>query len=144
MAGNDLRNMTPEIQEILTNRDVIAVDQDALGREGRRVWKDGDEEVWAKQQQDGSRAVVLLNRGNSEREDFRKVAADRLSRAPSCGSARPLVTQRIREFHRPIFSYSAIAWSGDGDDTPIRSFARNSIPTRKTPFAAKSPQYNPI
>lgn len=68
MAGNDLRSMTPEIQEILTNRDVIAVDQDALGREGRRVWKDGDEEVWAKQQQDGSRAVVLLNRGDSERK----------------------------------------------------------------------------
>jgi alpha-galactosidase len=68
MAGNDLRNMTAEIREILTNRDVIAVDQDGLGREGRRVWKDGDEEVWAKQQQDGSRAVVLLNRGNSEQK----------------------------------------------------------------------------
>ncbi|MGH9515257.1 MAG: glycoside hydrolase family 27 protein [Terriglobales bacterium] len=68
IAGNDLRNMTPEVHDILTNKEVIAVDQDQLGREGRRVAKDGDLEVWAKQMQDGSRAVVLLNRGNSSHE----------------------------------------------------------------------------
>jgi alpha-galactosidase len=68
MAGNDLRDMAPEIHDILTNKEVIAVNQDRLGREGRRVWKDGDREVWVKQEQDGSRAVVLLNRGNSEQK----------------------------------------------------------------------------
>ena len=68
IAGNDLRTMTPEIHDILTNAEVIAVDQDALGREGERVGKDGDLEVWAKQMQDGSRAVILLNRGGVERE----------------------------------------------------------------------------
>src|SRR5260370_10608116 len=68
IAGNDLHNMRPEIHDILTNREVIAVDQDALGREGERVWKNGDEEVWAKQLKDGSRAVVLLNRGSAEQE----------------------------------------------------------------------------
>jgi alpha-galactosidase len=68
MAGNDLRNMTPEIRDILTNKEVIAVNQDPLGREGRRVWKDGDLEVWSKQLLAGSRAVVLLNRGSSERK----------------------------------------------------------------------------
>ena len=66
IAGNDLRNMTPEIRDILTNKEVIAIDQDPLGREGRRVWKEGDLEIWAKQMQDGSRAVVLLNRGSSQ------------------------------------------------------------------------------
>ena len=66
IAGNDLRNMSPDVKEILTNKEVIAVDQDALGRQGRRVWKNGDLEVWAKQLQDGSRAVVLLNRGASQ------------------------------------------------------------------------------
>jgi alpha-galactosidase len=66
LAGNDLRTMSPEIHDILTNKEVIAVNQDALGRQGRRVWKDGDLEVWAKQLQDGGRAVVLLNRGASE------------------------------------------------------------------------------
>src|ERR1700758_854001 len=68
IAGNDLRDMRPEIHDILTNKEVIAVDQDALGREGERVAKNGDLEVWAKQMKDGSRAVVLLNRGDSEQE----------------------------------------------------------------------------
>jgi alpha-galactosidase len=66
IAGNDLRNMRPEIHDILTNKEVIAVDQDALGRQGERVAKNGDLEVWSKQLKDGSRAVVLLNRGSAE------------------------------------------------------------------------------
>ena len=68
IAGNDLRNMRLEIHDILTNKEVIAVDQDPLGHEGERVWKNGDFEVWAKQLKDGGRAVVLLNRGSAEAE----------------------------------------------------------------------------
>ena len=68
IAGNDLRNMRPEIHDILTNKEVIAVDQDSAGHEGERVAENGDLEVWAKQMRDGSRAVVLLNRGSSEQE----------------------------------------------------------------------------
>jgi alpha-galactosidase len=68
IAGNDLRSMTPEIQAILTNKEVIAVNQDALGMQGRRIRKDGDKEVWVKQLKDGSRAVILFNRGKEETE----------------------------------------------------------------------------
>jgi alpha-galactosidase len=68
IAGNDLKNMTPEIKEILTNKEVIAVNQDPLGMEGRRVKKNGDLDVWARQLKDGSRAVVLFNRGSVETE----------------------------------------------------------------------------
>jgi alpha-galactosidase len=68
IAGNDLKNMTPEIKDILTNKEVLAVDQDDLGMQGRRVSKNGDLEVWAKQLHDGSRAVVLFNRGASGAE----------------------------------------------------------------------------
>ncbi len=63
MAGNDLRNMTPEIRDILINKEVIAVDQDPLGKQGSKVRDDGDLEVWAKVLHDGNRAVVLFNRG---------------------------------------------------------------------------------
>ena len=63
MAGNDLRAMTPEVRDILTNREVIAVDQDPLGMQGRKVWDDGPREVWMKPLADGSRAVILFNRG---------------------------------------------------------------------------------
>ena len=65
IAGNDLRDMRPEIHDILTNKEVIAVDQDSLGREGERVSKSGDLEVWSKQLREGSRAVILLNRGSA-------------------------------------------------------------------------------
>jgi alpha-galactosidase len=68
MAGNDLRTMATEIREILTNREVIAIDQDPLGRQGRRLAKDGDLEVWAKELKNGDRAVILLNRGGSSQE----------------------------------------------------------------------------
>jgi alpha-galactosidase len=66
IAGNDIRTMSPEIADILKNKEVIAVDQDPLGSQGRRVKREGDVEVWAKQLADGGRAVALLNRGATE------------------------------------------------------------------------------
>jgi len=68
IAGNDLRSMSPEIKAALTNKEVIAINQDALGSQGRRVQKDGDKEIWVKQLKDGSRAVILFNRGAAETE----------------------------------------------------------------------------
>jgi alpha-galactosidase len=68
MAGNDIRTMTPEIKAILTNKEVIAIDQDPLGRQGRKVRDDGDFEVWSKELADGSRAVALLNRSAAGKE----------------------------------------------------------------------------
>jgi alpha-galactosidase len=66
IAGNDLRSMTPEVKEILTNKEVIAVNQDPLGHEGARVKKNGDAEVWARPLAGGDRAVILFNRGQAE------------------------------------------------------------------------------
>lgn len=68
IAGNDLRDIKPEIHDLLTNKEVIAVDQDPLGHQGRRVWKDGDLEVWSKELSGGGRAVILFNRGSSEQK----------------------------------------------------------------------------
>lgn len=66
MLGNDIRNMSDEILGIITNQEVIAVNQDSLGRQGKKVRDDGDYEVWAKELSDGSRAVVLFNRSEEE------------------------------------------------------------------------------
>jgi alpha-galactosidase len=66
MAGNDLEAMKPEIHDILTHRELIAVNQDPLGMQGRKVWDDGPREVWMKPLADGSRAVILFNRGTEE------------------------------------------------------------------------------
>jgi alpha-galactosidase len=71
MAGNDLREMTPEIRDILTNADVIAVDQDPLGVQGKVVLDRGyGFQVWAKPLADGSVAVALLNLRDSEIEGY--------------------------------------------------------------------------
>jgi len=63
IAGNDLQKMSKETADVLTNREVIAVDQDPLGMQGRKVRDHGSQQVWMKPLADGSRAVILFNRG---------------------------------------------------------------------------------
>jgi alpha-galactosidase len=64
LAGNDLTKMTPAIKAILTNRDVIAIDQDPLGHQARRIYADGEVEVWARPLSGGAMAVAVLNAGS--------------------------------------------------------------------------------
>ena len=66
IAGNDLGNMKPEIGEILMNKEVIAVDQDPLGKQGKRVRHENDQDIFVKPMQDGRVAVVMVNRGKEE------------------------------------------------------------------------------
>ena len=51
---------------LLTNDEVLEVNQDPLGRQAARVAQNGMLEVWAKDMEDGSKAVGLFNRGSSE------------------------------------------------------------------------------
>ena len=62
LAGNDLTTMTPETVALLTNKDVIAVDQDRAGRQGDRVSAVGPIEIWVRPLADGSKAVGIFNR----------------------------------------------------------------------------------
>ena len=68
IAGNDLAAMSADTRRILTNADVIAVDQDPLGEQARRIWKQGELEIWARPLKGGDRAVVLFNRGATPAE----------------------------------------------------------------------------
>jgi len=63
LAGNDVRSATPETIAILTNREVIAIDQDPLGKQATRTSKNGDVEIWMKPLADGSKAYGLFNLG---------------------------------------------------------------------------------
>ncbi|RNI39974.1 glycoside hydrolase family 27 protein [Hanamia caeni] len=83
IAGNDLLHMTEATKEILTNKDVIAVDQDPAGKEGYKVEDDGDQEVWVKPMSDGSFAVLLLNRGEERVFMTTNVEQVGLQKAPS-------------------------------------------------------------
>ncbi|MEA2825215.1 MAG: alpha-galactosidase [Alphaproteobacteria bacterium] len=64
MLGNDVRIMTRETVSALTNAEVIAIDQDPLGRQGKRVSQNGATEVWARPLADGSTAAAFFNRGD--------------------------------------------------------------------------------
>ncbi|MEP7325191.1 MAG: hypothetical protein ABI836_04510, partial [Gemmatimonadota bacterium] len=69
IAGNDLRTMSDETRAILTNAEVLAVDQDPRGAQGYLVGSGPPElQVWAKPLQDGSSAVALLNRSGAPAE----------------------------------------------------------------------------
>jgi alpha-galactosidase len=65
LAGNDLPHMKSEIKAILTNRDVIAINQDALGKQGTRAYSDGEVEVWTRQLQGGAMAIAIIAAGDS-------------------------------------------------------------------------------
>jgi alpha-galactosidase len=62
LAGNDLSAMKPETITMLTNREVIAIDQDRLGKQADRVRAEGSQEIWARPLADGSEAVGVFNR----------------------------------------------------------------------------------
>jgi len=69
IAGNDLRTMPATTKAQLTDPDVVAVNQDWAGQQGKKIRDDGDVEVWSKKLSDGSAAVVLLNRFAEPRDD---------------------------------------------------------------------------
>lgn len=62
MAGNDIRNMDDLTQEILTNADVIAVNQDVKGQQAIKFMDMGEHEIWAKPLDNGEIAVCFMNR----------------------------------------------------------------------------------
>ncbi|MCX6997009.1 MAG: NPCBM/NEW2 domain-containing protein [Kiritimatiellaeota bacterium] len=68
LLGCDLTELDEFTLSLLTNDEVIEVNQDPLGRQAGRVAKEGDLEVWAKDMEDGSKAVGLFNRGRRPAE----------------------------------------------------------------------------
>ena len=63
-AGNDLRIMKSEILNILTNKEIIAINQDALGIQGFKYQSENGVDVWVKPLFDENWAVVFLNRSD--------------------------------------------------------------------------------
>jgi alpha-galactosidase len=73
LAGNDIRTMTGTIKSILLNKEVIAIDQDPLGKQASPV-KNGQFETWIKPLADGSVAVGVVNLGSAAAEATVKAA----------------------------------------------------------------------
>ncbi len=67
LAGNDLRSMTKETIEILTNKELIAINQDIAFVQAQRLFKENDVEVWVKRLGKGKQKVIaIMNRGDKE------------------------------------------------------------------------------
>jgi len=64
--SGDITRLDEFSLSLLSNDEVIDVDQDPLGKPGRRVAADGDLEVWARDLEDGTKAVGLFNRGEEQ------------------------------------------------------------------------------
>jgi len=64
-VGTDLRQMSDEIRAVVTNKEVIAVDQDELGIQGFQRLKTRNVEIWAKPLADGDWALAILNRSDA-------------------------------------------------------------------------------
>jgi alpha-galactosidase len=95
IAGNDLQNMTPETKSILINKEIIALDQDSLGRQGV-CWRDnGDYQIWLKMLAHNEKAVCLLNKSDEKKTvlvDFALLAQARTMR---WGAPSPLKLENI-------------------------------------------------
>jgi alpha-galactosidase len=68
IAGNDLSNMTKETRNVLTNKELIAIDQDRLGKQGYLIRNDEYFQVFLKPLSGGDTAICLFNRGDQPRE----------------------------------------------------------------------------
>jgi len=66
LIGCDMTQLDDFTLNLLTNDEVLEVNQDPLGRQAGRVAQNGQLEVWAKDMEDGSKAVGLFNRGTAE------------------------------------------------------------------------------
>jgi len=66
----DIRDMDADTKRILTNKELIAVNQDELGKQASRIYKNNSEEIWAKPLADGSWAVGFLNRDNDYQKEI--------------------------------------------------------------------------
>jgi len=100
LAGNDLRSMSPAILAILTNRDVISVDQDKLGKQGQRVWQSGEQEIWSRPLSGGALAIACFNRGKDEAKLAVKTSDLKISGKWNA---------------RDLWSHQNVTWPADGE-----------------------------
>ena len=100
IAGNNLFdvNMSAATKTILTNAEIIAIDQDAMGLQGVRIWENGGQSLWGKPlNANGTRAAVLFNEGDA--------AADMTLKFADLGLAPGTATVRDLQAHADLGSF---------------------------------------
>ena len=101
LAGNDIRSMSASTKAILLNKEVIAIDQDPLGKQASPK-KNGDMETWVKRLADGSVAVGVVNLGTSAAKA--EVHASDLHLSQAGGKARDLWSHKDVQFKGEVYA----------------------------------------
>ncbi len=101
LAGNDIRTMSETTKSILLNKEVIAIDQDPLGKQASPV-KNGDLETWVKPLSDGGVAVGVVNLGAAAAQAT--VNANDLQLNGGVKTARDLWAHKDVEFANGAYS----------------------------------------
>jgi hypothetical protein len=83
LLGNDLTHLDPFTKNLLTNDEVLAIDQDPLGHAAQRVYRQEDWEIWVRDLADGRKAVGIFNMGDR----FRQLAIAGLTPDLTIGTA---------------------------------------------------------
>ena len=103
--------MKPEVAEILMNKEAIAVDQDPLGKQAKRVRHENDQDIFVKPLQDGRVAVVMVNRGK-DTQTITLHWADAGMAADKSVAIRDL--WQHKDLHGQLRRAGGVAWGGDG------------------------------
>jgi alpha-galactosidase len=102
LAGNDLTVMTTPTIDLLTNREVIAIDQDPAGYQATRAAAKGAGEVWAKRLADGSQALGFFNRSDDAADANVEIELSELGLKPSVTATDVWTGECLRTLHGKI------------------------------------------
>jgi alpha-galactosidase len=118
IMGTDVPGMSAETRAILTNRRIIAIDQDPLGKAAMRWRAYPDYEIWAKPMANDRWAIALLNRSNTEQ---------RISVDWEHGELRDDLNGRDPAFGSRTYAIEN-AWTGAAEGTTARPLVRRVGP----------------
>jgi alpha-galactosidase len=107
IAGNDLRSMSDTTRKILTNKEIIAINQDPLGVQALKWIDDGDVEIFIKPLDKGEYAVLFLNRADTEKTYVHDWAFNEM---------KDDISKHEIAFDKQLFNWKD-AWTGSTGDT---------------------------
>jgi alpha-galactosidase len=139
IIGSDVRALSQDALNMLTNPDVLAIDQDANGVQGTPIATQGDGQVWVKPLANGDRAVALLNRGSTSltiSTDARAVGMSRASSYSLHDLWKRSTTETAGKITANVGAHEAVLYrvsSGSTSSTPPAVFL--SAPSTPAPYA---------
>ncbi len=110
ITGNDLRSMSDTTRKILTNKEMIAINQDPLGIQALKWIDDGDVEIFIKPMDKGDYAVLFLNRSDNEKTYVHDWAFNEM---------KDDISKHQIDFSKESFNFRNV-WTGATGDTKAK------------------------